>query len=90
MRYESPDLSQVIEAPTVAEIETSLRETPYDYWQRGGSGEAILRDDDGKMLSITQPKEGRFFLLLLNDWFVPYNGQSCDAWVESEFGGNPF
>jgi hypothetical protein len=79
-----------LDNPTAAQIETILRENPYEYWQRGGGGEAILRDGAGRILSITQPDTGSFFFILLNDWLVPYDGGSCEPLLESEFGGNPF
>ena len=90
VQYESPDLSDVWQNPTAAQLEAVLRESPYEYWQGGGSGEAILRGQAGLILSITQPERGWFFLLLLDEWLVPYDGSPCDALIESEFGGNPF
>lgn len=90
MRYESPDLRQCLEHATSSQLEAILRDSPDDYWRRGGSGEATLSDDTGPLLSITQPERSLFFILRLNGWIVPFDGSPCDAMVESEFGGNPF
>ena len=89
MRYESPDLNECLDNPTDAQLEAVLRESPYEYWQRGGSGEATLREGQA-MLSISQPERGWYFLGLLPDFRVPCDGGTCGAFVKSEFGGNPF
>ncbi|MBA4020660.1 MAG: hypothetical protein C0483_26165 [Pirellula sp.] len=92
MRYNPPDdRAEYLHDPTPAFLASILREKPYTYWQAGGNGEATLEvENGGPMLSIKQPIPGRFFILRLNDWTVPYDGGSCDDLLEDEYGGNRF
>jgi hypothetical protein len=91
VRYKAPDDQTWLRDPTPADIAAIVRDQPLGYWHAGGNGEAALEGEDGRLLlSIKQPVAGRFFVLRLDDWTVPYDGGPCDALLEDESGGNPF
>jgi hypothetical protein len=94
MRYKAPDDLMFIESPTADQLARIIRDSPHEYWQRGGNGEASLDAGPGlPSLSIKQPEPARFFMTFakpLENWLVPYDGASCEELVRDERGGDPF
>lgn len=94
MKYHAPDDRTEIEDPTPDQMEVILRNSPHLYWQQGGNGEASLEVGPGlPSLWIKQPEPLLFFVTFFKprtDWLVPYNGESCDALIRDERGGDPF
>lgn len=91
MIYESPDGSLRIVEPTEQVLADIVLLSDASYWQQGGSGQALLSIGGQPCLSIMQPGPGQFFMeLFLRDRLVPYDGGSCEAFVVTEMGGDPF
>jgi len=94
MRYEAPEDQVFIESPTADQLAHIIRDSPHEYWQRGGNGEACLDAGPGlPSLWIKQPVPERFFVTYAKppeNWLVPYDGGSCEELIEDERGGDPF
>lgn len=89
--YESPDGSLRIVEPAENVLADIVLLSAPSYWQQGGSGQALLSIGGQPCLSIMQPGPGRFFMeLFLGDRLVPYDGSSCEAFLVTEMGGDPF
>jgi hypothetical protein len=90
-RREGALFSADVPAATPEAMAAILREKAFAYWHAGGNGEATLDTGaGGPLLSIKHPVAGRFFILRVDDWTVPFNGGPCDAFIEDEHGGNRF
>ena len=89
--YESPDGELRLIEPTERQITDIVLLSPASYWQQGGNGQALLSVADRPGLTIMQPEVGRFFLeLFFEDRLVPYDGGSCEEFLVTEMGGDPF
>lgn len=93
LRYEAPDGS-ISDDPSPASLRAVVEDSPPEYWQRGGNGEAVISVHGSReMLCIKQPPTTPDYLLTFMDassYLVPYTGGSLDDFVWEERGGDPF